>query len=352
MQKISPNTIPAKNLRNVLLSIREELPKTVGLPHDPRTHLFEYYKFLKSVTIFDGNHIIITTFIPLVEYSYQFDIFQAYSLPVPLVNRQEVENNNKDLLAYYKLESEFVAINSDRSKYILLSRSQVSECNEAGLKICNIRNPIRNVNVGHNCLISNFNQDKEKVNKVCDVWIHQTRLPTAYYLSNDVYLVITNQPTMFHLTCKDQRQSSRISVDPPFSFITLRRSCQATSNDFTLIGYFENKTEKTINNPAALMLKDYNFTDIRVWDDINGVIISNNNSIKIPKKLSNLEDFPLNNLVNELDSRDNLEPMEINHNKTLTWDIVIVSSLFALIVLLCCYKRFQTNFFSKISLHF
>jgi hypothetical protein len=97
MQKISPNTIPAKNLRNVLRSIREELPKTVGLPHDPRTHLFEYYKFLKSVTIFDGNHVIITTFIPLVEYSYQFDIFQTYLLLVPLVNRREVENNNKDL---------------------------------------------------------------------------------------------------------------------------------------------------------------------------------------------------------------------------------------------------------------
>ena len=77
--------------------------------------------------------------------------------------------------------------------------------------------PIRNANVGLNCVLSNFNQDKVHVKKFCNVWIHQTTLPTAFYLSNDVYLVILDKPTVFHLSCKKE-ESERQQVDLPFVF--------------------------------------------------------------------------------------------------------------------------------------
>ena len=41
MQKLSPTTIPAERLRNMLLEIKDKLPQTVGLPRDPRVHLFD-----------------------------------------------------------------------------------------------------------------------------------------------------------------------------------------------------------------------------------------------------------------------------------------------------------------------
>lgn len=40
MQRLTPSTIPASVLRDMLLQIEDRLPKTVGLPRDPRTHLF------------------------------------------------------------------------------------------------------------------------------------------------------------------------------------------------------------------------------------------------------------------------------------------------------------------------
>ena len=57
----------------------------------------------------------------------------------------------KKLLAYYKLESNYLAINSDRSQYILLTETQVKDCVQhvqSGLQICNVKSPIRNANVG------------------------------------------------------------------------------------------------------------------------------------------------------------------------------------------------------------
>ena len=95
--------------------------------------------FLSCIPIFDGKHIIISIRVPLVEYSQQFDIFRAYSLPVPLLGRTRVGKDDKKLLAYYKLEPNYLANNSDRSQYILLTETQVKDCVQSGLQICNVK---------------------------------------------------------------------------------------------------------------------------------------------------------------------------------------------------------------------
>ena len=121
----------------------------------------------------------------------------------------------KKLLAYNNLESNYLAINSDRSQYILMTENQVKECIQSGLQICNVKSLIRNANVGLNCLLSNFNQDKVHVQEYCNVWIHQMTLPTAFYLSNNVYLVILDKLTVFHLSCQ-KADSGRQQIYPPF----------------------------------------------------------------------------------------------------------------------------------------
>ena len=81
----------------MLLEIKDKLPQTVGLPHDPRAHLFDNYKLLSCIPIFDGKHLIISIRVLLVEHSQQFDISRAYSLPVPLLGRTRVDKDDKKL---------------------------------------------------------------------------------------------------------------------------------------------------------------------------------------------------------------------------------------------------------------
>ena len=40
------------------------------------------------------------------------------------------------------------------------------------------------------------------------------------------------------------------------------------------------------------MLKEYNISGVRVWDDINRIVPFDNKTIKTPPKLANLEEFP------------------------------------------------------------
>lgn len=340
MQKLSPTTIPADIFRGMLLQIQEKLPKTVGLPANPRTKLFEYYKLLSCTPIFDGKRIIITVKIPLVEYSQQFDIFRAYSLPVPLLGRDKNHPEERDMLAYYKLESDYLAINSERSQYILMNENDVQQCLNTGMGICNIKGPVMNSNMARSCILSNFNQDKYKVEQFCQTWIHRTVLPTAVYLANDVYLIITDNAIVFHLSC-DKKDSSRIRVDPPFGFLTLHESCQAATNHFSLMGYFQGNSTKDVRNPAGIMLKQYNISDIRVWNDINAFITFKNKSFNLPTKLANLDDFPLKSLAYELHNEEILEPMEIKRFPLWGYLCIFVAILVLILLALFIIKKYQ-----------
>ena len=156
---------------------------------------------------------------------------------MPLLGRTRVDKDDKKLLAYCKLESNYLAINSDRFQYILLTETQVKDCVQSGLQICNVKSPIRNANVGLNCLLSNFNQDKVHVKKFCNVWIHQATLPTAFYcLMMFTWLFwISQQYFICHVRKKKVEDSKLIHH---LFFLTLHKSCQATSNHFFIVRVF------------------------------------------------------------------------------------------------------------------
>ena len=305
-----------------------------------------YTRFLPCTPIFDGRHIVITVKVPLAEYSHKFDIFRAYSLPVPLLDRTKGKPRARELLAYYKLESNYLAINSERTQYILMNENEVQLCKESGMQICNIKSPIRNSNVGQNCVMSNFNQDKQKVKQHCNAWIHRTVLPTAFYLENEVYLVVTNKQIVFHLSCKNKESN----IEPPFGFLTLHNTCQATFDHFSLMGYFENKTRQEMSNPADGILKGYNISDSNVWDDINDVIPFHNDTLKIPTQLENLEDFPLGDLMNGLDETQTMVPMKVEHSSVWNIVVIVMVALYVLLLLsFCVYRRLRHNILANLS---
>ena len=102
------------------------------------------------MTLFQDNRVIITISIPLMEFTQRYELFQATSLPAPLLGTARSEQ--KELLAYYKLESKkisndqeliqssYLAVNPERTQYILLDEDHAFKCNDPTLKICNVKN--------------------------------------------------------------------------------------------------------------------------------------------------------------------------------------------------------------------
>ena len=347
MQRLSPSTVSADNLRNVLLSIRERLPKTIGLPFDPRTHLFEYFQYLRCLTLFQNNRVIITIDIPLMEFTQRYELYKAISLPAPLLGTARAEK--KELLAYYKLESSYLAVNPERTQYILLNEGQAIQCSDPMLKICNIKKPIRNINVGQSCVISNFMEDEVSVKRNCDVWLQHSRLPTAKFLANDVYLIITKHKVTFNIACDDKgSDKKKFTVKPPYGFLNLHKNCIATSRAFSLTGYYERHSFENTTSPVNYMLKHYNFSNFKVWDKVKQFKLETNLTLDIPRKLNNLEEFPLDSLLGHLDQLRPMEDMSTKPFPTWGYVVVIIGIITILVLSLVVYCKYKKQLISKL----
>ena len=95
------------------------------------------------------------------------------------------------------------------------------------------------------------------------------------------------------------------------------------------------------------MLKDYNISDLRVWDDINRIVPFSNDTIKIPPKLANLEDFPLGNLVEDLRNKWQIEPMATEHFPLWGYLIIVMSVIIILCVLATCLLKCKFKILKK-----
>ena len=180
----------------------------------------------------------------------------------------------------------------------MLDEDHAFKCSDPTLKICNVKEPIRNINIGKSCAIRNFLRDKSNVEENCDVWLQHSRLPTEKFLANDVYLIITKQSVTFNTACDDKGSDKRnFIVKPPYRFLNLHKNCIATSKAFTLTGYYERHSFENVSNPVSEMLKHYNYTDFKVWDKVKQLNLHKNVILKIPRKLDSFKEFPLESLL-------------------------------------------------------
>ena len=62
--RLNPNIIDPIHLRWELININKQLPTQLSLPENPRTNIWNYFKFLTVTPISHGNKIIVMIKIP------------------------------------------------------------------------------------------------------------------------------------------------------------------------------------------------------------------------------------------------------------------------------------------------
>ena len=77
-----PSAIPPKQLQNLLNTIKGKLPLNLELPVQSDKDIWQYYKYVKTNVHFENNKIFIFLKIPLINLAEQYDLIQAFNLPV------------------------------------------------------------------------------------------------------------------------------------------------------------------------------------------------------------------------------------------------------------------------------
>lgn len=317
MQKLTPNIIDPQEFRLVLKDIETQLPKSFGLPVDIDVELWSLYKKLGCQTIMEDNRILIIVPIPLIDYTKQMDLYKVYNLPLPISTVYDNNNVTKsEVLTYYDLEAKYMAINPERTQFMLLDQKDREICRVGFSKLCTLRKPIHQTNLANKCLVAIFNDDKIKMKHLCTTLVALGNdLPEIQYLSDDTYIIITRTPLTLNLACDDTVRQ-KIVVPVPYGFVRVRKGCVATSDRVTLTGVYEHGSSHKIHNDALDMLKTYNFSNIKIWEPFKAKMPNLKGVVRLPKKLKHLKEIPLEQFFEGLSNLGHIRPAS---NKPFPW---------------------------------
>ena len=346
MQKLSPNTIESKEMKQVLKDIETRLPNSYGLPSDPDKDLWTFYKLLSCSTLMEDNRIIIIVPIPLIDYSKKMELFKVYNMPLPL-NTVFMTNNNTqtEMLTYYKLEADYLAINAERTQYMILDQKERDTCHLSFPGLCAIRKPLYQVNLAQMCIVALFMRNKRKVKSSCPTMLqYDKNLPRVQYMNDDMYIIITKTIMHINLAC-GQDIRTKLSINPPYGFIRVRKQCTATSDKVTLTGVYEHGSMHRVNDKALIMLRQYNFSNLEIWTQLKTSVI--NQTIRIPEKLKTMGEISVDHLVEDLYQQGQVRPKA--ERKFPIW-VGVMIGLGVLLLLIIGIMAFQKWGYKLISL--
>lgn len=157
---LSAMLIPPTKLNFILKEIVTKLP--VGLSLIINTDLdliYHYYRIAKVYAIAVKNVIRIIIDIPLQSYSSQFELYAVKSLPYYDATITQFVSVTSDY--------QYIALNTDRQKYAVISAVQREKCAKTLFGICPLNVPILSATECHSCAYAMLTGDDNLALKMC-----------------------------------------------------------------------------------------------------------------------------------------------------------------------------------------
>lgn len=344
--------IPPLKLMVALRKISKRLPQGFTLPHDYAKNIQWYYRNLKTLLLPQGNTFHIVTAVPLARNDAIFTIFEALTIPIP--------HPTLDLVVRYELESTHLAVNHDKTSYVMLNDAELSRCVQSDTDYCSFRQPVRSIAHNPSCLAALFTKDKSTVQIACKrkLTTHDS-FPMVYYLQKGKWLIASRSKFTVHISCYEGGTKTlyNYQIYKNIHILELKSGCTGISPHFTLLPYYYNHAVETIepviSNPSvvsSLMADIWNFTDIPKGQASSKIDISN-------LLMENVTPLPLGDVQRAIDlAKANLQiplPPISSKNNTLiiaavTYVIVHVLIIFVLALYWQCTGKFPCSKYKHI----
>lgn len=296
-----------------------------------------FYRFLTCTTILCDDNILTVILIPLRDANNKFEIYRTYNLPLPM------KSNNPKLLtmvAKYEIDVEYFAVNAERSKNIFyLRKNEVERCTDPFIKFWKIISPVYPINLIKNYVISVFMKKENEIEKFCKIIVEPSSiLPMANCISSGSWLVTTDKPLSFAITCHDSKYktTSNKIIYPLLNILTRNETCSATNDYMSLLPVYNRQTKYTVTDDSlANLISDYNLTSRKLWKPFDQVL-PRINLTGIPKELRKIKEIHMDDLIGRLKSLGQISNESSIPNWMYTLIYVSVALLAGVIIFLIC----------------
>lgn len=235
---------------------------------------------------------------------------KVHYLPALMTNQSNsIIDNGCSMVAQYDLEANSIAVNTDRTQYMLLSSNELRSCPNPLMGFCFAKSPVYKTSVSKLCIIELFQQEEQKVKKYCKVIVKlKTTLPRAKYINNGHWVVSTSEKLHFVKLCGEGSNTiaTDIIIRPPIQIITLEQSCSAVTSAMTLPPHYHQEGKYNATNLLTSFMASYNISAITLWKPVHSNF-KNLANFTIPEKLQDLDMVPMDRLVKELNSVNSVQ---------------------------------------------
>lgn len=344
--KVAPITITPNQLEETLGAIQDKLPESLRLPLNPKSNIWEYYRMLTCSVVFDNDQILVVISIPLIDRGNQFEIFKVYNLPIPNHELMQTKltddsSDKRHLVANYQLEAKAIAINQQRTRYILLADDELKRCSNPLISFCEFKSPIYPVNWSKFCIVALLTGSEKRIKQLCKAKVYTNQiLPIAQYLSEGTWMVVTAEKLRFTRTCQEPNSGSNtFDINPPLAFVRLNETCAASNNHMTLPPYYKFKSQLEVTTDFSLetMMANVNFSSIQLWKPINRVLPKVNISYHY-ENMQSIDEIDMDNLVKEINSLKEVQVKEDSFWK-FKGPLIIGLSICFVFVVFIFYKK-------------
>ena len=127
-------------------------------------------------------------------------------------------------MAKYKLETSGLAINPERTKYMVWEADELVQCITPFLEYCNVKSSVFPINLSKLCIAALFMKNKGNIKAYCQTEvIPNTLLPKATYVFDVIWIIALQAELSFSIVCKNYTKV--MLSKPPISVLSLEMGC-------------------------------------------------------------------------------------------------------------------------------
>ena len=343
---LSPSVISPTNLLQLLLQIKSKLPGYLQLPEDPEEQLWHYYKFLTCTAVIEKNKILTILSVPLLDYKGQYEIYKVHNLPLPYISSNIDPRDQPNMIAKYQVETDMIAVNAERTKYMILNSGEMEHCSSPLVKFCDTKSPTFPINLSTLCVIALFMSDHTKIESYCQrITQSNALIPNAMYLSEGQWIIVAQTPLTFSVVC--EKSHDIIQTSPPIALVKLNLTCSASNGYLTLPPYFHQESKKVIHDSLEEIIKWTNVS-LKMWAPFTQWF-PNFTKASIPDELRDIEPFPMSHFISRLHNLRNLKAMKSGWPWWVYLIIIAVVISVVCVIAIFLYIKLRTNLFKSLS---
>ena len=306
--QLAPSVVTPRRLRIVLEDVARSLPSNLKLTKNPRTDLWYYYKTIGCSTILDHSTVVIIIRIPVLDTEHVYRVYRILNFPIPLPTHTQPEGAPR-WAASFRLESQALAVNKDRTKYILLSDVEALHCSANSNEICRIHSPIYITNGRGSCEMALFRRRRTEVERYCKVTVgSNSRFPMAVSVGKGVWVIATHESIDFSVSCMggDRDTVDTVTARAPLSTVRIGDGCTAYGDSIILSQQLRGSS--AYDGLDVIKIPPINVTDSAVWSPITQKF-PNFSASSIPAALRDIEEIPVSKMMEKLEILSRNRPL-------------------------------------------